>query len=84
MKYLLQVGYNSVNKSDIKTIERLPIIGQEFVDENHTVQYLSYEEVNGESIPLIIVHIKENNVEPLGFFDDGTEEDSYRGRSTTF
>lgn len=84
MKYLLQIGNNTVNESDIRTIDRLPILGQEFLDENHTVQDLSYREVDGESIPLITVHTNEYNDEPLGFFDDGTDEDNYPGRSTTF
>jgi hypothetical protein len=84
MKYLLQINDNIVNKSDIRTIEKLPILGQEFLDENHTVQELSYSQVDDESIPLITVHTKEPNDEILGFFDDGTDEDSYPGQSTTF
>lgn len=84
MKYLLQIGNNAVNKSDIRIIDKLPILGQEFLDEIHIVQEISYCEVDGESIPLIIVHTKEYNDEALGFLNDGTDEDNYPGRSTTF
>ena len=78
MRYLLQINSNTVNESDIKTIDKLPIIGQEFLDQNHAVQDLSYKVVGDESIPLIIVHTREND----DFFD--TDEDSYPGQSTTF
>lgn len=84
MKYLLQINNNTVNESDIRTIEKLPILGQEFLDENHTVQNLSCRQVDDETIPLITVHTKERNDEILDFFDDGTDEDSYPGQSSTF
>lgn len=77
MKYLLKINNNTVNESDIKTIEKLPILNQEFPNENYTVQELSYIEIDDESIPLIIVYTQE-------YFDDGTDEDDYPGRSTTF
>jgi hypothetical protein len=83
MKYLLRTGNNTVQESQIKHTEKLPILDQEFPDESHIVTDMAYKEVDGESIPLITVHRKEidDDYVVLGFLDDGTDEDN---QSTVF